>query len=61
MSEWISVKDRMPPGHELILIHCDRGSALAYLDSDNGGEFICLDSGDPLDTVTHWAPPEDAA
>jgi hypothetical protein len=61
MSEWISVKDQMPPGHELIYFLFEHGLQLGYFDSDNGGVFIHIGTGSPIGTVTHWALQEDAA
>lgn len=60
MSEWISVKDRLPEKGKLVLIwtgNDDRRPAifLAYLD-DDGQEWVDGDYYTGAEYVTYWQP-----
>jgi len=59
MSEWISVKDRLPPDdeHVLIFIPCYPGISLGSFHSDYGWNDRCDSIQMPHDNkVTHWMP-----
>ena len=65
MSEWISVKDRMPEEGVDVLVYGDiylnrKGADIDFVDKESGN-FFYYDEGE----VTHWRPlpepPESAA
>lgn len=62
MSEWISVKDRLPDCKNFwYLIYVDGMSTMAFLDFDENGNSYWLchndnDKSDCWDSVTHWMP-----
>ncbi len=65
MSNWISVKDRLPKSRDWYLTYTNGFIAILFFDGvEVGGEKIYwLESGDWEGNVTHWAPlpapPED--
>lgn len=60
MSEWISVKDKLPPHEEYILIYESYKEmtfeyySLAYYDETKKKFFNASDASD--ETPTHWMP-----
>lgn len=62
MSEWFSVKDRLPTPGRLVLVACSDRLVNVGVKCSNGKWEIEGRTGYPLDAVTHWmplpAPPE---
>jgi hypothetical protein len=61
MSEWISVKDKLPEKHADILILDNRDRVACGYWSINWSGLMywhtarrCYDDGDKLDYITHW-------
>jgi hypothetical protein len=59
MSEWISVKDRMPGVDVMILMFSHPWVETGFLEEEDGG-FIEKHSDDYVENVTHWMPLPDA-
>lgn len=60
MSDWISVKDRMPPKaarFQEYIVYVGKAVTVAWLDSDNGEWLWVTDPERVFDgEVTHWMP-----
>ena len=50
--EWISVEDRLPPKHELVLTYYERGAFGTDFITSYGEWFEIHENGKP----THWQP-----
>lgn len=61
MSEWISVKDRLPRIGEFCLVYTPNrsiGEFVGYIEDDGNWQFYIGGEGRSLDVswVTHWMP-----
>ena len=62
MSEWISVKDRLPEGECLAVSNC-RGFSygeylIGYIGEDESSDtgYMCESDNEILSNATHWMP-----
>ena len=57
MSEWISVKDRLPEVRIIVLAYAAQTNGIYFAFRERDSEnFVNYDSGYYLNTVTHWMP-----
>jgi len=55
--EWISVKDKLPDGHDRVLAFCDEGIYTGYLSPIKSWFCSCeCFEGSYIEGVTHWMP-----
>nr|DAE22754.1 MAG TPA: Protein of unknown function (DUF551) [Siphoviridae sp. ct2hZ16] len=57
MSEWISVKDRLPEVRRIVLAYDAQTNDINFAFRERGsGNFVDCNSDYYLNTITHWMP-----
>lgn len=63
MSEWVSVKDGLPPDHTTYLVFIRENSGITYIGTSSlnptkTGFYVAYDDegNAPVEEVTHWMP-----